>query len=115
MNSMTQQSPHPYHHVFVGSGGEYATLAVLNGNGEGGYDHWKIDMVGHSRVHEIVRGSRMQGYWQDYVDLKVIQNIYKVLDFYVKEVDNVVELSRAEEIAQDLGYTDNFCSDDIPF
>ena len=108
MNNMTEQSKHPYHHVFIGTNGKYATLAILNGNGEGGYDHWRIDMVGHSRITTITNASVMQDYWQDYVDLKVIQNIYKVLDFYVKEEDNVTELNAYES-------EKNFCSDDVPF
>jgi hypothetical protein len=108
MKGLTQQDSHPYHHVFVGNDGKYATLAILNGDGEGGYDHWKIDMVGFNRVHEIASGSVMQDYWQDYVDLTVIQKIYEVLDFYVKQEDNVVGIN-------DFQFDGSYCSDDVPF
>ena len=109
MNSKTEKSKHPYHHIIIDSDQNGVTLCIYNGNGNGGYDHWYVDKLGHERAHGMKKGSFMQDYWQDYVDLKVIQNVYKVLDFYVKEEDNVVEL-------QPTGSgMNNFCEDDIPF
>ena len=113
MNSMTQPSKQPYHHVIIGKctedGKEFVTLCILNGNGYGGYDHWIVDKLDHERVSGIIGNHYFQDYWQDYVTLEVIQNIYTVLDFYVKVEDNVVDINT------DITTDSNFCEEDIPF
>ena len=108
MNSMTQPSKHPYHHVVMGKtvtiGKEFVTVCILNDSGEGNYDHWRVDKIGHKRVAGLIGDHVYQDYWIDYVPLEIITNVENVLDFYVKVEDNVVEIN-------DTG----FCADDIPF
>ena len=82
MNSVTQKSPYPYYDVVLDRKEEKVTLCVYNGNGYGEYDHWEISKNGHKRVHKLTKNGYKQDYWQDYVHLEIIQNVYKVLDFY---------------------------------
>lgn len=106
-STMTKPSSHPYHHVLIDSKIDAVTLCVTSGEGDGSFDYWKVDKVGHERVRGIVGDHKMTDYWLDYTSLEVIQNVYKVLDFYVKLEDNVIELNKSNDLP--------FCSDDIPF
>lgn len=105
MNKPTKKSEHPYHHVIIGKDQKHVILCVCNFNGYGGYDMWKVDRLGHKRVHGFTMDSFFNDYWQDMVELEVIQNVYNVLDFYVEKKDNVVELQSSND----------FTADDIPF
>ena len=109
MNTMTKPSPYPYHHVLIDAKTDAVTLCVTSGEGDGSYDYWRVDKVGHERVRGVVGEHKMTDYWMDYTSTEVGRNIYNVLDFYVKIEDNVVELNKSQNF--DL----SFCSDDIPF
>jgi len=103
LNSITKKSNHPHHHVIIGKNQKYVTLCIYVDNDT--WDYWKIDSEGHVRVPNIEGNSFIKSYWQDYLELKNIQNIYKVLDFYVKKCENEYE----NDCSQD------FTADDIPF
>ena len=106
-STMTKPSPYPYHHVLIDAKTDAVTLCISNGNGYGGYDHWRVDKIGHERVSGIIGEHYFTDYWMDATSTEVGRNIYNVLDFYVKTEDNVVELKKSNNL--------NFCSDDIPF
>jgi len=102
MNQATKPSPHPYHHVFVDNNRtDLLILAIDTGNDN--WDYWRVDEIGHSRDSKL-DNKLIKCYWQDHVTLKTIQNTVKVLDFYVKAEDNIVEMPN-----------NNFTADDIPF
>jgi hypothetical protein len=108
MNTQTVKSKHPYHHVIIGADQKFVTLCITNNNGEGGFDHWRVDETGHERISGIMGNHFMQDYWIDYVPSEVITNVYKVLDFYVKE-------EKMEEAEKLIAPYSDFTADDIPF
>ncbi len=115
MNTKTQKSKHPYHHIIIGQEQDHVTLCICNHDGKGGYDHWRVDKSGYSRVHGMSGNSFFQDYWIDYVDGKIIDNVYKVLDFYANISYNEEEdwPNQSEGISAMAG--DTFIADDIPF
>ena len=101
MNTQTKQSDHPFYHVFIDENTIGKTILAID-NGNDIWDYWRVDEIGHERISKI-NNCTIKRYWQDYTTLKAIQNIYIVLDFYVKTRDNIVELDNS------------FTADDIPF
>lgn len=114
MSAVTKKSSHPYYHVMIDANVEAVTLCVTDNGGFGGYDYWKVDKTGYKRVGGIEGKHHMTDYWHDSVGpLEIIQNVYKVLDFYAGIEDNYEE--EMEEACNNVENLVSFTADDIPF
>jgi len=118
MNRLTKKSHEPFHIVMVSKREESVILCVDNSQGQGGYDYWYVDELGHRRTNGIEGKFFMNYYWQDSVLLETLQNVYKVLEFY-SEYDRLKEESEESWPMENEGVSavagDNFTADDIPF
>ena len=103
MNTPTLPSNHKWHYVYPASCGQKAILAIDDGKGEGGFDLYFVDKDGYKEVDELNEVYPAH-YWQDRLELKIIQNIYSVLD-------EIAFIGQESEIVN-IKYDPN---DDIPF
>ena len=90
-----------YHDVLINDNDDYVIVCVHVNNDN--WDYWKVTTNGHERVSNIQGDVRKSDYWIDSVELKIIQNTHKVLDFYTIPEDTIKEVNS------------NFTAEDIPF
>lgn len=106
MTAQTLPSPYPYYQVIVNKTSAYLIVHVDDSSTNYGYREYiyRVTKNGYEKTNKNPIGTP-EHYWQDMVDLKIIQYIYfDILDEY-RENAKVIDFAHAKKVFDD----------DIPF